>query len=292
MKRFLLLATLLVLAAFAMPASSAFAELVPVGDLLFRDTYNYGDAPFGDVNTGINDPGRVSGPLAGQVAYDQANSAGGMDIDGPNDKFDLSDYGAGVTTARLGLTKDFNNELALGGLTVCAKVLARAGYAGIGAGHSGSSASSIGDLFAANWASVPGFYFNAFATDNVYGLNTSAFGSDGTNALTVSPSNFTLGAGYGDYVELGIVFTDTDNNPFNGSGTLTAAMYIDGTLVGTATGPDLAHNFISFQTNTTNYNSFQDLRVYGNAAAVPEPSVLALLASAAGLAFVWFRRRR
>ncbi len=86
-----------------------------------------------------------------------------MDIDGPNQKLDLSDGGAGAITARLGLTKDFNNDLAIGGLTVCVKVNPRGGYAGIGAGQSGSAYSDIGDTYLdANWFAVPGFYLNAF----------------------------------------------------------------------------------------------------------------------------------
>jgi hypothetical protein len=294
MRRFHLFSALLALAAFAAMAGAAFAEFTPVGSLLFEDTYNYGEQWSYDINYGIDSPSRVAGPLAGQVSYDQANSAGVMDIDGPNLKSDLSDGGYGATTARVVLNKDFNNGLALGGLTVCAKVLARLGagktdYAGIGVGHSGSSAANVGDLFG-DWAVVPGFYFNTFAYGNIYGLSTSAFASNGTAQWF---SNFGLGAGNADFVELQMVFTDaTDSNPFNGSGIIDATLYVNGALLATGSGPDFAHNYISFQTNTGAYSSFQDLRIYGNAAAAPEPGTLALLAAAAGFAFVWFRRRR
>ena len=107
-------------------------------------------------------------------------------------------------------------------------------------------------------------------------------------------SNLVMGTVSADFVDVAMVFTDdTDNNPFNGSGTITAKVYVNGTLVDTATGPDFAHNYISLQGTTVGgVAMFQDLRIYGNAAAVPEPGTLALLAAAAGFAFVWFRRRR
>jgi hypothetical protein len=282
---------LLALAAFAMLAGPAFAQVVPVGDLLFQDTYNYTEVSL-DLNVDINSPSRVAGPLAGQVSYDMDNMVGLKDIDGPNLKLDLSQGGNPDLTARVGLTKDFNNDLALGGLTVIATVDSRGGFAGIGVGHSGSSASNIGDLYTnPGWDAVPGFYGNVF-DGSIAGLSTTTFASNGV-AQWFSNLNF-AGGGYGDnYVELGLVFTDAgDNNPFNGSGTITAKMYVNGNLITTAEGPDFAHNYLSYQTATSQYTSFQNLRVYGNAAAVPEPGVLTLLAAAAGFAFVCFRRRR
>ncbi|MBN1394342.1 MAG: PEP-CTERM sorting domain-containing protein [Pirellulales bacterium] len=289
MKKLRVLSALLALAAIAVPAGPALADFVPVGSLLFQDTYNYTEVSL-DLNVNINSPSRVSGPLAGQVAYDQDNMVGAKDIDGPNQKLDLSDGGAGVTTGRVGLTKDFNNELALGGMTVCATVNPRGGYAGIGVGHNGSTAADIGDNWDVNFYLVPGLYFDAFDGVTVAAdLATTRFASDGTAAWLSDLTDYS--GGYSDFVELAMVFTDqTDNNPFNGSGTIDVAFYANGELKGTASGPDFAHNYISFQERAWgNYASFKDLRVYGN---VPEPGALTLLAAAAGFAFVWFRRRR
>lgn len=286
MRRFPVYRALLAVAALAALTGTALADFSPVGSLLFRDTFNYGTEWTYDVNYGIDSPSRVSGPLARQVSYDQVSSIGVTDIDGPNQKFDMSDGWVGATTARIGLTKDFNGALAQGGMTVCVKVLPWAGYAGIGAGHSGSAYTDVGDLFG-EWLNVPGFYFNAFAAGS--GLNASAFASDGSAQWF---SKIDLGPGYGNFVDLAMVFTDVDNNPFNGSGTITANLYVDGTWLASATGPDFAHNYLSFQTNTTMMSSYKDLRVYGNASAVPEPGTLALLGVAIGAAVVWFRRRR
>ena len=139
MKKFHVFSALLALAAFAMLAGPAFAEFTPVGALLFQDTYNYtGIAD--DLNVDINSPSRVAGPLAGQVSYDTANMVGLKDIDGPNLKMDLSQGGSMDSRACVGLTKDFNDDLALGGLTVCATVNPRGGVVTIGVGHNGSSA--------------------------------------------------------------------------------------------------------------------------------------------------------
>jgi hypothetical protein len=289
MRKLLVLCALLAVAAFAMPAGTALAEFTPVGSLLFQDTYNY-TAISGDLNVNITSPSRVSGPLAGQVAYDTANLVGSKDVDGPNQKMDLSDGGAFTHRACVGLTKDFNNNLALGGFTVVADVNPRGGIAEMGVGHNSSAASAIGDTFwdAAGYFAHPGFYANVFDGNLGYGVSTTAFGGNGTSAW---PPYFGLGSGYGaNFVQLALVCTDaTDNNPFNGSGTITIKMYVNGSLITTATGPDFAHNFIAFQADTTNYTSVSNLRIYGN---VPEPGTLVLLASAAGLAFVWFRRRR
>ncbi len=294
MKKFHVIIALLAVAAFAMLTGPALAELVPVGTLLFQDTYNYTGVD-GDLNVDINSPTRVAGPLAGQVSYDTDNMVGLRDIDGPNQKMDLSQGGSMASRACVGLTKDFNNDLALGGLTVCATIDPRGGVVTIGAGHISSLPSDIGDTYldGANYFTHPGFYANVFDGVTIApDLATTAFGADGT-AQWFSNFDFTSGVFGDSYVDLAVVFTDpVDNNPFNGSGTIIAQMYIGDTLVCTSTpGPDFAHNYLSVQTVTSQYTSIKNFRVYGNAAAVPEPGTLALLV-AAGLGFVWFRRRR
>jgi hypothetical protein len=302
MKKFHVFSAMLALAAFAMLAGPALAgNVVPVGSLLFEDNFSYPGEIIdgtlvsvnGDLNVNITSASRVSGPLAGLVSYDTANMAGAKDIDGLVPKLDLSTGGDPSYAGRVGLSMDFNNSLALGGFTVVANVIPRGTYAGIGVGHNGSSAANIGDLLAGNWADVAGLYSNVFAAGT--GLSVTSFASDGA-AQPAQPSDIWFnylgfGAGYSDFVELALVCTDTDNNPFDGSGTITVQEYVNGDLVATATGPDFAHNFLSFQMGGDSYVSYQDLRVYGNAAAVPEPGALALLAAAAGFAFVWFRRR-
>jgi hypothetical protein len=295
MKKFHVFCALLALTTVAVLSNAAFAEIIPVGDLLFQDTYNYGAVDV-DLNVDINSPTRVTGPLAGQVAYDTANMVGLKDIDGPNLKMDLSQGGSMASRACVGLTKDFNNDLALGGLTVCATINPRGGVITIGAGHISSSPSDIGDTYldGLNYFNHAGFYANVFDGSTIAAnLASTTFGADGS-AQWFSNFDFTSGVFGDSYVDLSVVFTDTtDNNPFNGSGTIVAKMYIGDTLVCTSTpGPDFAHNYLSIQTVTSQYTSIKNLRVYGNTAAVPEPGTLALLAAAAGFGFVWFRRRR
>jgi hypothetical protein len=294
MKKFHVFSALLALAAFAMLAGPALADIVPVGSLLFEDTFNSaatGSDVF-NVNYDINSPTRVSGPLAGQVSYDQTNADALMAVDGPSEMFQLTgtsvDYG---TIGRVGLTKDFNGALALGGFTVCAKVNPVLGYAGIGVGHNGSAYSDIADLLNGTTpiTAAPGIYANVL-NSGIFAVSAGVFAAEAGNQWH---SHFAADAGYADFVDLTMVFTDaTDNNPFNGSGIITANVYVNGTLIDTATGPDLAHNYISLQASAASgVGLYQDLRIYGNASAAPEPGTLALLAGAAGFAFVWFRRR-
>jgi hypothetical protein len=191
------------LLAFAMLAGPAAAEFTPVVSLLFEDNFSYSGGVSTDLNVNINSASRVSGLLAGQVSYDTANMAGLKDIDGDNQKMDLSDGGAGTSSACVGLTKNFNNDLAIGGLTVLATVNPRGDVVTISDGNNSSSPADIGDT------------------------------------------------------------------------------YLDG-----------ANNYIGIQAvSSGSYASVKDLRVYNNAVATPEPGTLALLAGAAGFAFVWFRRR-
>lgn len=290
MKKFPVLSGLLALAAFAMLAGPALADFVPVGTLLFED--NFSSATTFALNNNITSPARVSGPLAGQVSYDVAGKVGlealqdsCLQVTGTDALFS--------STGRLGLTKDFNNDLALGGFTIVANIYPGTAFGGIGAGQNGSSFSYIADLLNANAETnpitQPGFYACLL---NLWGVSNTDFGYGAGGAQWWS--NVAYGASYTNFDQVAMVFTDAgDNNPFNGSGTITAKVYIDGTLVDTATGPDFAHNFISFQGTTEGgVAMFQDLRIYGNAAAAPEPGTLALLAAAAGIACVWFRRRR
>jgi hypothetical protein len=291
MKRPHLFSALLAMAAFVMLTSFASAEFIPVGSLLFQDAYSIAPVTF-DINSEINSPTRTYGPLAGHVSYDQANAIALMAIDGPNQILQVTGTSVSFgTIGRVGLTQDFNNDLALGGFTVCAKINPMNGYGGIGVGHNGSTADSIGDLLNATTppGDVPGFYGNVFAN---FGVSTGVFGSAGMGSLWYS--HLPAGSPYGGFVDLAMVFTDdTDNNPFNGSGTITAKVYVEGILVDTATGPDFAHNYISLQGAADGtVAEFQNLRIYGNAAAVPEPGTLVLLAAAAGFAFVWLRRSR
>ena len=60
MKKFHVFSVLLALAAFAMLAGPASAEFIPVGDLLFQDTYNCTATNVFDLNANINSPTRVT----------------------------------------------------------------------------------------------------------------------------------------------------------------------------------------------------------------------------------------
>jgi hypothetical protein len=296
MRKVHVFSVLLALAAVAMLAGPALADVTPVGSLLFEDTFNTsatGSNVF-NANYDINSSTRVFGPLAGQVSYDQTNAKALLAVDGPNKEFQLTGTSVDYSTiGRVALTKDFNGALALGGLTVSVKVNPVLGYAGIGVGHNGSAYSYIADLLNGTTpiSAAPGFYGNVFNA-GIFSVSTGVFAGDNTGNQWYS--HFTTTSGYADFVDLTMVFTDaTDNNPFNGSGTITANVYVGGTLIETATGPDFAHNYISLQAAAAGgVCLYQDLRIYGNAAAAPEPGTLALLAAAAGFACVWFRRRR
>jgi hypothetical protein len=292
MKKLHVFRALFALAAVAVLTNSALAGYVVPADanLLFADNFYYAGGVSLDLNAGIDSSDRISGSLAGQVSYDTANMVGNKDIDGLNNKIDLSDGGLGASRACVGLTKDFNNDLAQGGLIVMATLCPRGGVNTLSVGNTGSAPASIGDTYldGANYYKYPGFYGCVFDGVTIAAnLGVTAFLADGT---AQNFSDFIWNGGYNDYAEVALVCTDAeDHNPFNGSGTLTVDMYVNGTFITSGSAPDLAHNYIGIQAVAYGtYASVKDVRVY----QTPEPGTLALLAAAAGLACVWFRRRR
>ena len=222
------------------------------------------------------------------MAYDTDNMLGLRDLNGAS-TLEISQGGDLWTRFCVGLTKDFNGSLAQGGLVVVANVFPRNGFVNLDVGHISSAAADVADTWLdGNWYTHPGFYgcvFDGVTIPLAETLSAAAFGTDGTTAW---PANLAYDGGYSDYVEVALVCTDTtDNNPFNGSGTIQVDMYVNGGLFSSTQGPDFAHNYIAIGGNSAQYASIQDLRVY----QIPEPGTLALLAAAAGFAFVWFRRR-
>jgi hypothetical protein len=277
-----------IFAAYALPAA---ADTVPVvGSLLFSDNFNTTGAS-SDLNTEITSSARVAGPLAGLISYDTANEAGSFLLDGSA----LNMSGGEGMYGRVGLNYNFNNGVAEGGMKISYD-------------YRGDGTFDIGFLYTAcDSSNIPEFAsgdnYNTWMmrgevwADSQNWLFYGNYTTDIAHGYAVAGNT---GVSYSDALHhADIVITDTvDGNPFNGSGLINFDYYIDGTLITSSNAalliPDYANNYIGLQVQngeSTDNHHFENLQIYGNAAAVPEPGTLVLLVLG-GMAFAWFRLRK
>jgi hypothetical protein len=237
----------------------ATAQVPNQGGLLFSDNFTT-STPGADINADINSSTRVGGPLAGLISYDSANAVGTITLDG-------SHLNLASDNARIGLNKNFNGALALGGMKISYDFQGSGGTTDWGAFYSGCDSSAIPAFNTGN-------NWNAWITFNNYPVNNwYAFGASNGGASQYITG--TTGVAFNDTMHhADIVISDmVDGAPFDGSSykVVLYDYYIDGKFVASTWDntdiQDMPNNFLGFlMSNPTVGASFNftNLKVYGN----------------------------